>query len=69
MKIAKEITYLSSEWYEMMLAQRKDVNVPDNHHLIMVFVKDSPIDDVAQVLLVPFCEEHEGLCMALGCTQ
>lgn len=46
--------YLSSERYHMVLTQRKDLDVFDNDKLIMVFVKNSSIDQITDVLLISF---------------
>ena len=52
-----------------MLAQRKDLNVSDNDKLIMVFVKDSSIDQITDVLLISFCKVKQSFCVALGRTS
>lgn len=41
----------------MVLAEREDLNVLHDDELVMVLVEDCSVDDVAQVLLVSFCEE------------
>ena len=58
-------TYLSSERYHMMLAQRKDLDIFDNDELIMIFVEDSPIDQIPDVLLIAFRKVEHGFCIAL----
>jgi hypothetical protein len=50
----------------MMLTHRKDLNILDNNHLIVILMEHSSIHNIPQVLLIPFREEHHGLGVALG---
>lgn len=54
-------TYLAGERNEMMLAQAEDLNVLDDHHLVMALTEHSPVDDVFHVDLVSFREGKESL--------
>lgn len=38
--------YLSSERNEMVFAQTRDVDVSDDHHLVMVFCENGAVDHV-----------------------
>lgn len=53
--------YLSSEWDEVMLAQRVNLDVLYNDQLVVVLMKDGTVDDFAQILLVALCEEEKRL--------
>ena len=57
--------YLSGKWHEVVLAQRKDLNVLHDDELIVVLVEDGAIDNLTQVLLVALCEEQEGFGVAV----
>ena len=48
-----------------MLAQRKNLNIFYNDELIMIFVKDSSIDQITDVLLIAFRKVEHGFCIAL----
>lgn len=58
-------TNLSHEGNQMMLAERKDLNVLHNDELIVVLVENCPVDNVEEVLLVALCEEEHGFGVAL----
>lgn len=49
----------------MMLAQREDLDIFDNDKLIMIFVKDSSIDQITDILLIAFSKVEHGFCIAL----
>ena len=49
----------------MMLAQREDLDIFDNDELIMIFVEDSSIDQITDVLLIAFSKVKHGFCIAL----
>lgn len=51
------LAYLPSEWDKVVLAERVDLNVFDDHKLVVVFVEDGAIYNLAQILLVPFGKE------------
>lgn len=36
--------YLAIEWNHVVLAQGKDLNISDNHELVMILMEDSTID-------------------------
>jgi hypothetical protein len=55
------LTYLSGKGDEMMLAQREDLNVLDNHELVVILVEDGTIHNVAQILFVALCKEEQRL--------
>jgi hypothetical protein len=48
--------YLSSERNHVVLAKREDINILDNHQLIMVLVEDGAIHQVPHILLVTLGE-------------
>ena len=55
LEVLKDLgSYLSSKRYHMMLAQRKNLDIFNNDELIMIFVEDSSIDQITDVLLVAF---------------
>lgn len=62
-------THFSGKGHQVVLAQRKYLNVSYNHQFIVVFVKDGSVDDIPQVLLVTLGEEEQCLCVPLGCVQ
>lgn len=49
----------------MMLAQREDLDIFDNDKLIMIFVEDSSIDQITDILLIAFSKVEHGFCIAL----
>ena len=49
----------------MMLAQRENLDIFDDDKLIMIFMKDSSIDQVTDVLLIAFSKVKHGFCIAL----
>lgn len=51
-------SYLSGEWNHVMLTQREDFDVLHNDQLIVVFVENSPIDQVSHVLFIALCEKE-----------
>merc|ERR1712176_1126745 len=52
-----------------MLAHGEDLYVLDNDHLVVILMKDSPIHDIPQILLIPLREEHHCLCISLWCLE
>ena len=58
-------SYLPSKRYHMVFAQREDLDIFDNHELIMIFVEDCSVDQVTDVLLIAFGEVKHGFCIAL----
>lgn len=62
-------THFSGKGHQVVLAQRKYLNVSYNHQFVVVFMKDGSIDNIPQVLLVTFGEEEQRLCVPLGCVQ
>ena len=58
-------THLSSEWHQVVLAEREDLNVLHNNQLIVILVEDSAVNDVAKILLVALGEEQHSLSIAL----
>ena len=52
-----------------MLAKREDLNVPHNDELVVVFVEDCAVDNVAQVLLVALGEEEQRLRISVWCVE
>lgn len=49
----------------MVLAERKHLNIFDDDQLIVVFVEDCTIDEIAHILFIAFGEEHQGLGISL----
>lgn len=49
-----------------MLAQRENLNIFDNDKLIVIFVKDSSINQITDVLFIAFGKVKHGFCIALG---
>lgn len=49
----------------MMLAQREDLDIFDDDELIMIFVEDSSIDQITDILLIAFSKVKHGSCIAL----
>lgn len=58
--------HLAREGDQVVLAHGKDLNVLDNHHLVVALLEDGPVDNVAHVLLVALGQEEHGLGVALG---
>lgn len=58
-------TYLSRERYHVMLAQREDLNILNNDKLIVIFVEDSSINQITDVLFIAFSKVKHGFCIAL----
>src|SRR5262249_982080 len=59
---------LAEEGQEMMLAQRVEVDVLDQHHLVVVvFRENRPVQDLADILLVARREEVQHRLHAGGC--
>lgn len=52
----------------MMLAETKYVDIPDDHHLLMILRKHRIVDNVDQPLLVALGHPHQGFGVSLGCT-
>jgi hypothetical protein len=67
--MSKKLSNLASKGHEMVFAEGKDFNVFDDDQLVVVFVEDGAVDNVAQVLLVTLGEEEHGLGIALGRAQ
>lgn len=57
--------HLSSEGYHMMLAQREDLDIFNNDKLIVIFMKDSSVDQITDVFLIAFSKVKHGFCIAL----
>lgn len=54
-------TDLANEGNQMMLAQRVDLDVLDQDHLVVSFVEQGIVDETFDVCLVALGEKHEGL--------
>lgn len=52
-----------------MLAETEDLDVLYDDELIVIFVEDSAINNVPQILFVTFGEVHHSLCIALRRTM
>lgn len=52
-----DVTYFSGEGHEMVFAKAVDLNVFDDDHLGMSLVENRIVDDILQVVLVPFGQE------------
>ena len=53
----------------MMLAKTENVDILHNNQLIVILVKNSPVDQIPHVLFVTLCEEHHGLCVSIRRAQ
>lgn len=51
-----------------MFAEREDLNVSDDHHLIVILVKNRIVDDVAQVLFVSLGKVEHRFRVPLWCS-
>ena len=51
-----------------MLAETINLDILHNHQLIVILMEDSAVNDVSQVLLIAFREEHHCLCVSFGST-
>lgn len=56
---------LAGERNKMVLAEREDVDVTDNDHLLVILGEDSVVDDVHETLLVSLRHPHERLGVTL----
>lgn len=63
----KPRTHLAHEGDHMMLAQREYLDVFHDNQLVMVFVENGTIDQVAHILLIAFSEVKHGLRISFGC--
>lgn len=48
-----------------MLADREDLNILDDDHLVVAFLEDGRVDDVHHVLLVAHCKVQEGIRISM----
>lgn len=49
----------------MVFTQREHFNILDNNEFIMVFMENSPIDEIPNVLFIAFGEIHQGLGVSI----
>lgn len=64
-----EITHLPGEWDHMVFTQTENIYIPHNHHLIMIFGKDSIVNHIHQSLFIPLGHPHEGFGISFRCTE
>ncbi len=60
------LTHLPGKRHHMMLAQTKHIDIPNNHHLLMILREHRIIDDIHQTLLVPLGHPHQGFGISCG---
>ena len=50
----EKLGYLSKEGHQVMFTQREQIDVLDNHHLVMVFIEDCVVQDicVTEILVI-----------------
>lgn len=61
--------HFAGEGDEVVLAHREDLDVLDDHELVVVFGEDGVVDDALEVLFVAFGEVEHGLCVARWSVQ
>lgn len=61
--------HLPRERHQMVLAHAEHLDVLDDDHLGVILLENRPVDDIPHVLLVPLCEEQQGIGVAMGCGQ
>lgn len=52
------VTYLARKWDQVMFAQTIQLDILDNHHLVVTLVEQCIVDHVGYVYLVALGEEH-----------
>lgn len=62
-------SYLPRERHKVMLTQRRKLDISHDHQLLMIFFENSPVDNLAQDLLVAFGEEQHRLRESLRCAE
>lgn len=55
--------HFSGEGDEVMLTHGKNLDVLDDHELVVVFGEEGVVDDALQILFVTFGEVEHGLCV------
>ena len=58
--------YLSGEGDHVVLAKRENIDILDDHQLIVIFVEDRTVHQVPHVLLVALGEVKHGLGISHG---
>lgn len=51
-----------------MLTKRIHLNILHNNQLIMILMKHSPINNISQILLIPFRKKHHRFRVSFRCT-
>ena len=62
----KGASYLSGEGNHVVFAQRKHLDILDNHQLVVIFMENCAVDEVPDILLVTLSEVEHGLGISLG---
>jgi hypothetical protein len=62
-------THLSGEGDQMVLAKTENLNVLYDDELVVIFVEDSAVNNVPQVLLVALGKVHHSFCITLRSTM
>lgn len=50
----------------MVLAQREHLDILDDNQLIVIFMENSTVDEIPNILLVSLCEVKHSLGVSLG---